>query len=191
MQSWSAIVNKSPPLATHRPPPHCRSAWDLQQSFPPSSGFASYSVGHGTAMQRHLDLSPVLLKGLLKWAGKPVKHCELWEGTRVQSTPSLRTRQGTLMDNQMHPETISSYESNLSGLLVSDDQLRREFNRLDVNGDGYLDRSEFRNVFSTFEHFGLAHVSRDEVDRVLSRYSADGKVTFDEFCIAMLRLVQH
>ena len=191
VRSWSSVSGSSAPTATHRPPPHCKAAWDLQQSFPPSAGFASYSVGLGTAMNRHLDLSPALLTGLLRWAGRPVKHCDLWEGSRSQPTPNLRTKQGTLMDNAMHPDTIASYESNLSGLLVSDDQLRREFNRLDVNGDGYLDRNEFRNVYSTFEHFGLEHVSREEVDRVLSRFSADGKVTFDEFCIAMLRLVQH
>ena len=187
---FAEVYNQSPPTREHKAPPNCVSYWDLQQSFPPSSGFSAHSIAHGTPMKRHHDGTDVLLSGLLQWAGKPVKHCNVWEGNKAGATPSLRTRGGRMLDNAVHPTTIDTFENNICGLMVSDDQMRREFNRLDVNGDGYLDKESFARVYKNLEHFGLSHLSQEDLDMVLRPYSNGGRITFDEFCIVMLRLAK-
>eukprot|EP00744_Colponema_vietnamica_P008209 GILI01011734.1.p1 GENE.GILI01011734.1~~GILI01011734.1.p1 ORF type:complete len:521 (+),score=109.54 GILI01011734.1:100-1563(+) len=187
---FAEVAGQSPPTAAHKAPPNCVCHWDLQQSFPPSAGFSSHSLAHGTPMKRHHDGSPVLLSGLLQWAGKPIKHCQIWEGNKTGAVPNLRNRGGLSMDHSIHPAAIDTYENNICGLMVSDDQMRREFNRLDVNGDGYLVKDDFKMIYRNLEHFGLGHLSSSDLDIALRPYTADGKITFDEFCIVMLRLAK-
>lgn len=80
-------------------------------------------------------------------------------------------------------------EKNISGLLLSDDQLRKEFNRLDRNGNGYLEEEEFKAVYRHFENFGVESSER-QIDDIVRRHNmrGDKRITFDEYCIIMLGL---
>ena len=75
--------------------------------------------------------------------------------------------------------------------VVSEEQIRQLFAKYDIDGSGMLDRAEVKNIYSSFEHFGLDDSSA-KVDEILNRYSrnADSKVTYDEFALLMLSLAQ-
>eukprot|EP00759_Apiculatamorpha_spiralis_P044123 PhF_6_TR41279/c0_g1_i1/m.62422 len=84
---------------------------------------------------------------------------------------------------------LTSLENNVSGLPITEEQLRRKFQELDVDGNGWLDRDEFKNLYLAFQNFGV-YYDEDAVTRIVDKYSmfSDDKITFDEFCVIMLSL---
>eukprot|EP01062_Namystynia_karyoxenos_P051421 TRINITY_DN4036_c0_g1_i1.p1 TRINITY_DN4036_c0_g1~~TRINITY_DN4036_c0_g1_i1.p1 ORF type:complete len:725 (+),score=233.54 TRINITY_DN4036_c0_g1_i1:65-2176(+) len=80
--------------------------------------------------------------------------------------------------------------SHLGGLMLSDDQLRKEFNRLDRNGNGFLDADEFKTIYRSFENYGV-EASERQVESVIRRHNmrGDKRISFQEYCIIMLSLV--
>jgi Ran GTPase-activating protein (RanGAP) involved in mRNA processing and transport len=86
---------------------------------------------------------------------------------------------------------LRKLETNVGGLLISDDQLRRKFNQLDTNGNGWLDVREFKHLFLQSENFGVEYEDW-EVNEILTKNNmwGDGKITYDEFCILMLGIAQ-
>eukprot|EP01004_Peranema_trichophorum_P010684 NODE_950_length_2226_cov_40.526866_g812_i0.p1 GENE.NODE_950_length_2226_cov_40.526866_g812_i0~~NODE_950_length_2226_cov_40.526866_g812_i0.p1 ORF type:complete len:699 (+),score=144.91 NODE_950_length_2226_cov_40.526866_g812_i0:83-2179(+) len=89
------------------------------------------------------------------------------------------------------PYSERHLEANVGALLVTERQLRQAFAELDVDGNGWLDRVEFEELYRTFEGFGV-NVSEDKVREVLMVYKPfdDGKLTFDEFSLLMLKVAQ-
>ena len=86
------------------------------------------------------------------------------------------------------PYSLHALENNPGQLPVTEDQLRRKFSELDVDGNGYLDRDEFKALYVSFQSFGLP-MSQQEADGMFAKYAgADRKLQFDEFCILMLKL---
>eukprot|EP00668_Euglena_longa_P017034 GGOE01021365.1.p1 GENE.GGOE01021365.1~~GGOE01021365.1.p1 ORF type:complete len:726 (-),score=248.26 GGOE01021365.1:465-2597(-) len=96
---------------------------------------------------------------------------------------------GSLAPSRTVYETsgLAHIEGNIGGLLITENQLRRKFNELDVNGNGWLDVREFKFHFQRMENFGV-HWDEAEVDALLSKHSLwkDGRMSFEEFCIVML-----
>eukprot|EP01007_Sphenomonas_quadrangularis_P001235 NODE_2150_length_666_cov_162.529984_g1813_i0.p1 GENE.NODE_2150_length_666_cov_162.529984_g1813_i0~~NODE_2150_length_666_cov_162.529984_g1813_i0.p1 ORF type:complete len:103 (-),score=17.87 NODE_2150_length_666_cov_162.529984_g1813_i0:276-584(-) len=82
-------------------------------------------------------------------------------------------------------------ENNINGLPVTETRLRELFDQYDTNGNGFIDENEMKNIYKSFENFGV-ETSEDEVHSIVSKYSVrkDGKVTFDQFCVIMLSLAQ-
>eukprot|EP01063_Lacrimia_lanifica_P008852 TRINITY_DN15923_c0_g1_i1.p1 TRINITY_DN15923_c0_g1~~TRINITY_DN15923_c0_g1_i1.p1 ORF type:complete len:205 (+),score=29.56 TRINITY_DN15923_c0_g1_i1:61-675(+) len=77
----------------------------------------------------------------------------------------------------------------VSGVHYTGQALREEFDRLDVNGNGYLDVAEFKSYYTQIDTFGLDS-NVNVVDSVLRQYGilGDGRVSFEEFSIIMLRV---
>lgn len=195
---WSQLVREGLPdclwdldtcsLGPHPLPPLCHAQMELQTSLPPSAGFATYSAANGSTLRRQVESTVNLLHGLLPYAGLPVRHCDVWEGKRIAAVPQLK--QGSFQ-GPTDAVQIAKFESNVGGLLVSDDQMRREFNRLDIRGDGYLRREDFKNVYRSLEHYGVER-SEGEIDRALQRYGGKQDIIpYDLFCLIMLKLAQH
>ncbi|KAG5472558.1 hypothetical protein LSCM1_03962 [Leishmania martiniquensis] len=68
-----------------------------------------------------------------------------------------------------------------------DDELKRQFDRYDVEHKGYLDREAFKKIYMSMENYGL-DPSPTEVDRRFCRYSRmSDKIFFNEFCVLMLQ----
>ncbi|KAJ9450023.1 RAN GTPase-activating protein 1 [Diplonema papillatum] len=86
---------------------------------------------------------------------------------------------------------LKHFETNISEVLLTDDQLRTEFNRLDRNGNGYLEEDEFKPVFQSFDNYGVTS-TEGEIRSVIRKHNrrGDGKITFDEYCIIMLGLAR-
>uniref|UniRef100_A0A7S1HX88 EF-hand domain-containing protein n=1 Tax=Eutreptiella gymnastica TaxID=73025 RepID=A0A7S1HX88_9EUGL len=89
------------------------------------------------------------------------------------------------------PYSERQLEVNPSGLLVTERQLRDAFNELDVDNNGWLDETEFLQLYQTFENFGVKTTER-QVNDFLKKYKVmdDGKLTFDEFSCMMLSVGQ-
>ena len=190
-RDWSELAGKAP-VQPHHPLPHwCDASMDLQTSLPPSAGFSTYSASIGSSIRRQLETNDNLLYGLVPFGGYPVKGCSIWQGSALAAaTPNLRGKK-EFQGPSSSPKYVAALESNIGGLLISDDQLRREFNRLDVTGNGYLSVEDFKSVYNTFEHFGVKK-SDAEIDRVMRMHGGgQGLISFDLFCLLMLKLVQH
>jgi hypothetical protein len=65
--------------------------------------------------------------------------------------------------------------------------LENEFAKYDRNKSGYLSRAEFGEAYLKLEHFGLVP-SKSEIDKLFGSICVDKeKMSFDEFCVIMLR----
>ena len=93
-------------------------------------------------------------------------------------------------NNNRHlaPEEI---ESNIGSLPVTEAALRELFNKYDVNKNGFLELNEVKQIYTSFENFGLEPTDK-EVEGWIRKYakSADNIVTFDEFCCLILSIAQ-
>jgi len=80
---------------------------------------------------------------------------------------------------------VSPIRNDVSGVAISEAQLRREFSKYDRNNNGFLDRTEFKKAYLSLEHYGLVP-TQSEIDRLFSKYCKNDRVSFDEFCVLML-----
>eukprot|EP01012_Entosiphon_sulcatum_P067772 TRINITY_DN97594_c0_g1_i1.p1 TRINITY_DN97594_c0_g1~~TRINITY_DN97594_c0_g1_i1.p1 ORF type:complete len:105 (-),score=31.53 TRINITY_DN97594_c0_g1_i1:120-434(-) len=81
-------------------------------------------------------------------------------------------------------------ENNIGGLPVTDNKLRELFHSLDTNGNGFLDFQEMKEVYKSFDNYGLEYTDREIENHIMKYHSGDGKVTFDEFACIVLSLAQ-
>lgn len=89
------------------------------------------------------------------------------------------------------PYSLIALECNPGGLPVTEDQLRQKFSELDVEGNGYLDRLEFKKMYLSFQSYGLP-VTERSLDEIMRKHFAgdERRINFDEFSVCMLRLAQ-
>lgn len=89
------------------------------------------------------------------------------------------------------PYSERQLEANIGGLLITEQQLQQAFNELDVDGNGWLDKVEFEQLFRTFENFGVQGTEK-QIRDIVDKYKQfdDGKVTFPEFSLMMLTVAQ-
>lgn len=78
--------------------------------------------------------------------------------------------------------------NDVSGVCISDDQLRSEFAKYDKDGSDVLNKAEFKQAYLAMESFGLP-ISDAQFERDFKRMGGhnDGYITYDEFCIFMLK----
>ena len=77
---------------------------------------------------------------------------------------------------------------NLSDVPIFDDELQQEFNFYDAEGRGVLDQQTFKRQYRMeMEHYGV-RPSAEAVDEAFRLICSDSKkVSFEEFCMLMLR----
>lgn len=76
------------------------------------------------------------------------------------------------------------------GDAIYENELRELFSFYDTKHNGYLDRQEFKKVYSNMEHYGL-EPSSSQIDALFRRYShGSDKLYFNEFCVLMLQRVR-
>lgn len=89
------------------------------------------------------------------------------------------------------PYSLASLELNVGGLLVTEDQLKRKFKELDIDGNGFLDRTEFRRAYLAYQSYGVP-VTERELDSWMRQLDVGhgDRLFFDEFSVLMLKLAQ-
>jgi Ca2+-binding EF-hand superfamily protein len=75
--------------------------------------------------------------------------------------------------------------NDVSGVAISEKQLVREFSKYDKNGNGFLNRAEFKKAYLSMEHFGVVP-SHAQIDALFNKYGSDDRLSFNEFCVLML-----
>lgn len=106
------------------------------------------------------------------------------EALVVVTSPSRSTTSAKPESNGYEGSPV---RSDASGCPITDAQLRREFDKFDVSGNGYLDREEFKKIYLSFEHYGI-DPTPNEINEVFSRYSrGKNTISYEEFCILMLQ----
>eukprot|EP01006_Ploeotia_vitrea_P036719 TRINITY_DN66046_c2_g1_i1.p1 TRINITY_DN66046_c2_g1~~TRINITY_DN66046_c2_g1_i1.p1 ORF type:complete len:301 (-),score=13.62 TRINITY_DN66046_c2_g1_i1:172-1074(-) len=81
----------------------------------------------------------------------------------------------------------------ITNMILTEDQLRHAFNKFDRDGNGYISNKEMKAFYRSFQNPGLEETdSEAKIDQTLKQYNmlGDGKVSYEEFCVLMLRLVQ-
>lgn len=86
--------------------------------------------------------------------------------------------------------TVNALKNDASNSLVTDDQLLEEFKKFDVNNNGWLDKTEFLEVYKCYDP--LYEECEDQINELLQKYNmmGDSKISYDEFCLIMLKLAQ-
>eukprot|EP01062_Namystynia_karyoxenos_P068172 TRINITY_DN6249_c0_g2_i1.p1 TRINITY_DN6249_c0_g2~~TRINITY_DN6249_c0_g2_i1.p1 ORF type:complete len:562 (+),score=220.62 TRINITY_DN6249_c0_g2_i1:107-1792(+) len=85
------------------------------------------------------------------------------------------------------PDAGSPTVHDVSGVAHTDPDLRRIFDEIDRNKNGWLDPEELTKYYVGLDHFGM-DPDPGFIDRQLRQFGGDGKVTFDEFAVIMLRI---
>ena len=82
-------------------------------------------------------------------------------------------------------------ENNMNELLLTDDQLRKEFNNLDTDGNGFLNKTEFKKIYRSFNNFGVVPSDR-EIDGILKKHNTRGdeRIMYNEYCVIMLGIAR-
>lgn len=108
--------------------------------------------------------------------------------TRPSTTPATfvsRSQQSSQLDKATTPNKTKLSKLKQEGL--ADDDLQEQFNAFDVNKNGYLDCNEFAVLYQKMEHYGLTP-SLPEIRRLFRSICVNpSMMTFDEFCVLMLR----
>eukprot|EP01012_Entosiphon_sulcatum_P022805 TRINITY_DN2778_c0_g1_i1.p1 TRINITY_DN2778_c0_g1~~TRINITY_DN2778_c0_g1_i1.p1 ORF type:complete len:694 (-),score=121.13 TRINITY_DN2778_c0_g1_i1:38-2119(-) len=192
-----------PPVAPHE------KAANRKQSFEPSENFATHKRHPSTS--RETPTAVFLPKSAFLQAARPFSPATTLSSAAPSPlpralSPSLASPQ-RLLRAGVSPTSFTGVlspvksthttpqlrrlETNIGGLAITEDQLRRKFNQLDVNGNGYLDRNEFKSMFSQLENYGVQYTQRN-IDSLINKHAmwSDDKITFEEFCILMLGVAQ-
>eukprot|EP01065_Artemidia_motanka_P035430 TRINITY_DN43336_c0_g1_i1.p1 TRINITY_DN43336_c0_g1~~TRINITY_DN43336_c0_g1_i1.p1 ORF type:complete len:571 (+),score=232.06 TRINITY_DN43336_c0_g1_i1:55-1713(+) len=91
----------------------------------------------------------------------------------------------TLRVGGVEPGSPSVHD--VSGVAHTEGDLARIFNQIDVNGNGWLSAEELTNFYIGMDHFGL-EPDPHFIERQLKQFGGDGRVTFNEFAVIMLRI---
>lgn len=88
-------------------------------------------------------------------------------------------------------DAISFFRNDVSGVLITEDQISAVWQYYDVDQNGYLDREEVKGIYRSFDTFGVEDNDK-RVDAVLAKYNmlGDNKVTYNEFAILMLDIAR-
>lgn len=75
------------------------------------------------------------------------------------------------------------------GVCITDEQIKEQFEKLDVNGNGWLSRDELRKFYLSRDNYGV-YESDDVIERTIEKFIKDGRVTLPEFSVLMLKIAQ-
>ncbi|CUF87380.1 unnamed protein product [Bodo saltans] len=154
------------PLSLHHPlyPGYARGRFTSAQSIGTMSNTVPYTVENARGHPMPLNLSADMSAQLKYPLTRPLKAS---------------------------PYNLATLELNVGGLLITEDQLKRKFKELDIDGNGFLDRAEFRAAYLSYQSYGVA-VTERELDAWMRQLDVGhgAKLYFDEFSVLMLKLAQ-
>eukprot|EP01065_Artemidia_motanka_P006142 TRINITY_DN13007_c0_g1_i1.p1 TRINITY_DN13007_c0_g1~~TRINITY_DN13007_c0_g1_i1.p1 ORF type:complete len:314 (+),score=131.74 TRINITY_DN13007_c0_g1_i1:64-1005(+) len=79
----------------------------------------------------------------------------------------------------------------VSDVPITDNELRSIFDKIDLNGNGWIDKKEFKEFYRDLESYGIEETD-DELQHLLHGYNmlGDERLAYEEFAILMLKLAQ-
>jgi hypothetical protein len=75
---------------------------------------------------------------------------------------------------------------NVGNVAVYDEDLRDLFDKFDSGKQGFLDVAAFKRAYAAMEDYGLPVSDRD-LERVFRPFAPNGRLSYDAFCVVMLK----
>eukprot|EP01065_Artemidia_motanka_P026652 TRINITY_DN3182_c0_g1_i1.p1 TRINITY_DN3182_c0_g1~~TRINITY_DN3182_c0_g1_i1.p1 ORF type:complete len:716 (+),score=175.52 TRINITY_DN3182_c0_g1_i1:56-2149(+) len=111
--------------------------------------------------------------------------CGLWADGSGRYDPCVRPATAPPISAvRARMSATNSFAADVSGCAVTEDQLAAEWMKYDPQGTGFASREHFRHAYLSLEWCGLQPSSK-EIDRIF--HGADDRLSYDEFCVLMLR----
>eukprot|EP00756_Hemistasia_phaeocysticola_P039573 Hpha_TRINITY_DN16822_c0_g22::TRINITY_DN16822_c0_g22_i1::g.149854::m.149854 len=113
-----------------------------------------------------------------------------YTGRSDAGSPMSGTR--SLPLHPSHQALLPAYSiQDVSDVPITDDELKEQFEKIDQNGNGWIDKGEFVQFYRELESYGVEE-TEEELAEILARYNmlGDNRLSFDEFAIIMLKLAQ-
>eukprot|EP01006_Ploeotia_vitrea_P006576 TRINITY_DN13941_c0_g1_i1.p2 TRINITY_DN13941_c0_g1~~TRINITY_DN13941_c0_g1_i1.p2 ORF type:complete len:320 (-),score=39.92 TRINITY_DN13941_c0_g1_i1:1918-2877(-) len=81
--------------------------------------------------------------------------------------------------------------NDVSGVPITDEQLKAAFARYDKDNNGFIMKAEFKQFYKSLDQMGVTE-DPAAVDKLMAKYNmlGDDKLSFDEFAILMLKISQ-
>uniref|UniRef100_A0A7S1NP97 EF-hand domain-containing protein n=1 Tax=Eutreptiella gymnastica TaxID=73025 RepID=A0A7S1NP97_9EUGL len=99
--------------------------------------------------------------------------------------------QEAAFDNEQVAQALTemrALKNDVSGALISEEQLREEFQSYDKDGNGYLDKKEFMRMYRAKS--AVCSMNEEKVNELVGQYNmmGDGKLSYEEFALLMLKV---
>ena len=102
-------------------------------------------------------------------------------GKQLASHSSTDSCRGINLPNPL--QLIRPYSERV---LLTEDELRAQFSILDINANGWISRDELLQFFDQFDDMGVGGQTQKMKEMLRSK----NNITFNEFCIIMLKMAQ-
>eukprot|EP01065_Artemidia_motanka_P012308 TRINITY_DN16777_c0_g1_i1.p1 TRINITY_DN16777_c0_g1~~TRINITY_DN16777_c0_g1_i1.p1 ORF type:complete len:503 (+),score=164.32 TRINITY_DN16777_c0_g1_i1:54-1562(+) len=92
-------------------------------------------------------------------------------------------------DAPLPPSLVSRDPGGMPVGVIDEEKMRQEFDKYDLNGNGYLTLNELKLLYRDYESYGVRE-SDAEVEQLVRGCGMldDGRVTYEEFCLLLLRI---
>ena len=134
------------------------------------------------------NTSEVSIDALIRVAQEHIMPVEEFSAAPVcnEPLPTRHTDQLYVPSANVQAVSVAAAAEADTACPITDTQLKREFDRYDTHGNGFLDREAFKQAFMAMEHFGV-EPTMSEVNELFSRYSRGQDVIYyPEFTVIML-----
>jgi len=185
----------------------CQVLFDLKSSGTVGAG-TSVPITLGTLENHRTRIQSDLRMALAKQAGDSRPRSASGEGATMKATKDFSTNKSTalvpavqaatttkgvtLPTLSVKPKECYFHVENTAQIPVTEEELRRLFRKYDVNNDGFINKWEFARLHLASQTNSDLGWDEEEFRKVLSQYNlmGDNKLSYDEFCIIMLKMAQ-
>jgi hypothetical protein len=194
------------PSATHKPilfEIECREAYLLQPYSaapdPDQVVLPPFSTFYVQWIRREGDFTRIRLQQLQQ----PYVHLNRHAAVRAIDGTINKMPAGLLPDetiaevrhhkalrDHLQQAALDMHARLVSGALVTDEQLWEQFSTFDIDGNGWLDKDQFRLIYQTCNPLDAG--DDEHIEDVLAQYDmlGDDRISYHEFANIMLRLAR-
>jgi len=151
-------------------------------------------TAHQVAEDPASGLLPSEVVQVQRLLAKPVQPLIVRTLPAIDRLPPVSTRDeatGEDLDAPCPPDPFEKGPNSTAPPRLSRAKLAEEFRSHDTNGNGWLSATELRRVYHRYDQFGVVTTDA-EMDALVDSLgiASDGKVTFDEFVLLVLKMTR-
>eukprot|EP01012_Entosiphon_sulcatum_P010053 TRINITY_DN1580_c0_g1_i1.p1 TRINITY_DN1580_c0_g1~~TRINITY_DN1580_c0_g1_i1.p1 ORF type:complete len:535 (-),score=68.54 TRINITY_DN1580_c0_g1_i1:7-1611(-) len=149
-----------------------------------------YTICQGDIPYELIDSNQALVLG---YTGS---HCIYVEvpviPSELHTTKVVATRPESTIKHKIRNPSIAEGSLTIQGVCDSEERLRALFDFIDVDKSGFITHGEMTQLYASLEKFGVETNGREALHEPMFRHSFldQEKLSFDEFCIIMLKIAQ-
>jgi hypothetical protein len=140
------------------------------------------------------DISCTILCWEVAHGADPIEEYRLSPTHFRMPEPPVLDKNGKRKRQKQKPTVSKSRFADMEGIPTTKADLEELFRLLDDSGDGTLSRQEFSDLLDELPaaSMGDANIAKKRFQNMLDKCeaAADNRITFDEFCVIMLKIAQ-